>query len=174
MHVLSNPQQGAKFNLKQDDVTDDLNGFGWFFYILLGLIDGALNGFPDSTAMGNCKDHLDDIRDNFEDGIENYAEDDIDSGAKDFQSGLADFDKLWDDCYLGYTENINDATLFQNYFPEKLLWNIFYNAGFLLVDMLYLIETWNLSRDPSVSAPYHYAFFSGDFIMRFIYSEYDP
>ena len=157
----------------EDDVTDELNWFGWFFYLLLGFIDGILNGFPDSTAMGDCKDHLDDIREDFEEGIEYYAEDDVESGAEAFQTGLALFGELWDDCYAGYEENIDDSELFEDYIPTKLLFNMFYNAGFLLVDSLYILETWNLSRDPSVAKPYHYAFFTGDFCMRFVYSEYD-
>jgi hypothetical protein len=80
--------------------------FGWFFYILIGLLDGVMNGFPDSTSMGECTDTSIDIRENFEEGLEYYAEDDVETGAERFQSGLADFDDLWDNCYAGYTENI--------------------------------------------------------------------
>lgn len=42
------------------------------------------------------------------------------------------------------------------------------------MDTLYILETWNLSRDKEVSKPYHYSFFFGDFCMRFIYSDYTP
>ena len=146
--------------------------FGWFFYILIGLLDGVMNGFPDSTSMGECTDTSLDIREYFEEGLEYYAEDDIETGAERFQSGLADFDTLWENCYDGYTENISDADLFTDYFPTKLLWHIFYNAGFLLVDSLYILQTWNLAKDDDVSYPYHYAFFTGDLAMRFIYSDY--
>lgn len=68
----------------QEDVTDNLNVFGWFFYILLGFIDGALNGFPDSTKMGDCNDNISDIRVDFEEGMEYYNDDDIESGAASY------------------------------------------------------------------------------------------
>jgi hypothetical protein len=86
-HYLQNPKKGAwarnkkQHQLKEEEGAADINFFGWFFYVIIGLIDGIMNGFPASTAMGDCNDHSIDIREYFEEGMDYYAEDDVDNGA---------------------------------------------------------------------------------------------
>jgi hypothetical protein len=155
--------------LTQDDANP--NAVGWVFYTLIGAIDGILNGFPDSTDMGDCNDTSVNIRAFFETGMEYYAEDDVDNGASNVRSGLQEFDTLWDTCYAGYTTQINDPDLLADWWYINFLFNLLFNAGFIFVDIVFILQIWGLQRDEEHTIPYHYAFFIGDFAMRMLYRD---
>jgi len=145
------------------------NAVGLVFYVLIGILDGVLNGFPDSDSMGLCADHVASIRVFFEDGLVYYAEGDVDSGATEFKTGLELFTTAFDDCFTGYTTELATTDL-TALFPYNMLINMLFNAGFLFVDTVYILQIWNLEKDKDTALPYHYAFFAGDFALRLIYS----
>jgi len=114
------------------------NFVGLIFYMLIGMMDGILNGFPDSDSMGLCADHVALIRVYFEDGLDYYAEGDVDSGATEFKTGLEVFDTAFDDCFTGYTTELATTDL-SLLLPYNMLINMAFNAGFLFVDTVYIL-----------------------------------
>ena len=73
-----------KWNLRAQNA----NFIGWSAYMPLGLVDGAMGAFPESSGMSLCNDDSTSMREYFEDGIAEFEADDFDAGAEQFYNGI--------------------------------------------------------------------------------------
>jgi hypothetical protein len=115
---------------------------GWFLYLPIGLLDGAMGAFPDSTVMSYCTTDSQSMRTDFAEGLEEFNDEDVEAGAENYYSAFQTIDELYIDCYTGYNQQIGDYDFTELWTNYGFLWNLLFNAGFFLVDTLYFFQLW--------------------------------
>lgn len=151
---------------------EEVGLIGWAFYPWVGLVFGAMNAFPDNNLMSYCTANLELMMEYIEDGIEDYDQDYETDGAEDFYEAAKLIGWTYESCFQGIEENVS-ADMYADLIYVGMLLNLLFNAGFLVVDVLYFFHLAGLHPSDDEILPYYYFKWIGDFGMRFVYSAKD-
>ena len=136
--------------------------------VIYGVAAGAVNVLPSTSLMSYCNSNVTLL---YPTSVTMYQK----FVALDFKNGLLYFKKLTKymsnslfNCYYSVKDPTTSSGYKKTFSFMTVMWNILFNLGFMYTDIYKLTN--NLLG--STAAWYNVGFYCGDFVIRFLYSNY--